>query len=92
VFVCGGMAYIVMIVKNGLWEISSNRKSTVKKDAGVSILCGVIFSILFDLFLFRIGLEYINVLKYGLMFWAGISVVSFLLLRGLDYLNHKKKN
>ena len=91
VFVCGGFAYIVMIVKNGLWNIGLNKKRTIMDDAKISILCGTLFSIIFDVVILKTGVDFKIISKYSLVFWLSISLLSFLVLRGLNVISNKNK-
>lgn len=87
----GGAVYIGIMLHNGIWQTGSRFKSTPSKDALVSVVCSGVFSVVFGLYLIQSGADTSQVMRIVLVFFAGITVLCFAVLRILAFFNSKRK-
>lgn len=90
VLIVGGLAYIILTVKNGAWNGTWIR-STQRNDLAVSIICTGIFSVIFYLILKRYTAS-MQAVGMAICFFIIFSAVSFALLRGLSYISKRKSD
>lgn len=91
VLLVGGTAYIGVMTYNGIWETGSRFKSTPLADALIAVICAVIFTAVLVVYYIRTGAAMSRTVHIALIFFAGISIAGFGVLRILAYLNHKRK-
>lgn len=89
--VLGGIVYISIMVKNGIWEINSKAKNTLLRDMIISVLCAGAFSIVYGFVILKKGADEAQALQLGVLFFVGIMVIGFVVLRVLASVNHKKR-
>ena len=75
-FVIGVMAIIIQM----LW-----------RDFLTSVLCSGIFAFLYGVCLLRMGATETQITRLAFEFWIGITIVAFIILRILTFINRKKK-
>lgn len=90
VLLAGGLVYIFFTVINGAWN-GSLMKSTPKNDFIVSLICVGIFSIVFCLVLKKYMTAQ-QAVGMALCFFVVLSVISYVLLRGISHLSQKKSD
>ena len=86
----GGVAYIGIMVYNGVWETGSKFKSTPLKDILISVVCSGIFTVALVFCYIRLGAEAAQTAYIASIFFVGITLIGFGVLRILAYCNHKK--
>ncbi|MBD5550335.1 MAG: helix-turn-helix domain-containing protein [Lachnospiraceae bacterium] len=86
----GGVAYIGIMVYNGVWETGSKFKSTPLKDILISVMCSGIFTAALIFCYIRLGAEPAQTAYIASIFFVGITLIGFVVLRILAYCNHKK--
>lgn len=89
--IIGGIVYLALILYNGLWERRTEKKLWLT-DLVVSILCGGFFSVLYGCCILKMGAERIEAVRLGTGFFVGITIVGFLVLRGLACINKKQRD
>lgn len=89
--IIGGIVYLALILYNGLWERRTEKKLWLT-DLVVSILCGGFFSVLYGCCILKIGAERIEAVRLGTEFFVGITIVGFLILRGIACINKKQRD
>lgn len=89
--VAGGAVYIGIMVHNGAWENGSKIKSTPISDALISLVCSGIFSIGFAAYLINAGAEKEMLARTALVFFAGIGILGFGVLRVLAFFSKKRR-
>lgn len=87
----GGIAYIIIMVHNGIWDTHSKTKNSPLPDAIISILCAAIFSVLYALCLLKMGASETKSIQIALIFFIGIAIIGFTILRLLAYFSKKKR-
>lgn len=92
VLLVGGAVYIGAMVHHGLWEMGTGFKRTPFTDALTSIICAGIFAAVLAVCYIRLGAEASQAVYGALIFFAGIAVVSFVVLRILNHISHKRKD
>lgn len=90
--IVGGAAYTSLILYNGLWESRARKKRACFSDLVISILCGGVFSVLYSFCILRMGADKIQAIQLGTGFFLGITIIGFLVLRGLAWINKKQRN
>lgn len=90
ILIAGGAVYIFTAIRNGSWN-GTMIKSTPKKDFVLSIICTGIFSIIFYLLL-KGKSDSLHAIGAAISFFIIISVISYVLLRGISYLSSKKSD
>lgn len=86
----GGVAYIGIMVYNGAWETGSRFKSTPVKDVLISVICAAVFTAALALCYIRLGAGADQIMRISIMFFAGITIVCFGVLRILAFCNSKR--
>lgn len=86
----GGVTYIGIMVYNGVWETGSRFKSTPAKDILISMVCSGIFTVALIFCYIRLGAEADQITYISIMFFAGIVVACFGVLRILAFCNSKR--
>ena len=89
--IIGGIVYLALILYNGLWERRTEKKLWLT-DLVVSILCGGFFSVLYGCCILKMGAERIEAVRLGTGFFVGITIVGFLILRGLASISKKQRD
>ena len=89
--IIGGIVYLALILYNGLWERRTEKKLWLT-DLVVSILCGGFFSVLYGCCILKMGAERIEAVRLGTEFFVGITIVGFLILRGIACINKKQRD
>lgn len=87
----GGAAYIGTMVCSGVWEAGSRFKSTPFKDILISVVCSALFTAALIFCYIRLGAETSRIVHIAVVFFVGIAIVGFVLLRILAFCNHKRK-
>lgn len=88
----GGLTYIGIILYYGVWETGSRFKSTPAQDALISVVLSGIFSVAYTFCLIRLGANTTQTVHAAILFFIGIAILSFAILRLLAYINSKRKN
>lgn len=91
VLLVGGAAYIGVITYNGVWEASSGFKSTPFTDALIALTCAGVFAVALIFIYIRLGAETSQAVYSALIFFAGIAIAGFGVLRILAYFSHKRE-
>lgn len=86
----GGIVYAVIMVHNGIWEKGLSKRETIWRDCLTSVICAGIFSMIYSICLRRMGATEKQMVHLALMFFIGISIVAFVVLRMLSCFNQKK--
>ena len=87
----GGIAYIGMMVHNGVWENGTRFKSTPLRDILISIVCSCVFTATLVLCYIRLGANAVQTVRIAIIFFAGTATFGFALLRILAYCNQKRR-
>jgi len=84
----GGMAYLMLIVRAGIWNYPKSNGDTFKRDLIISLACTIVFTVAFFFMLSKAipGQE----LKYSLLFFIVIFAVSLGVLRLLASISSKR--
>lgn len=85
----GGIAYIGIMVHNGVWENGSRVQSMPVNDALISVLCSGVFTVILVFFGIRSGAALSLTVAVATAFFAGIAVLGFIILRVLAGFNKK---
>ncbi len=91
IILVGGIVYIGTMIYNGVWETGSGFESIPLKHILISVVCSGVFTIALIFCYIHLGAETSQIVHIAIMFFAGISIVSFVVLRTLTYCNHKRK-
>ena len=91
VLLAGGIAYIGIMAQKGIWETGSRFRSTPLQDALISAVCAGVFAAALALVYLRLGASASLTVRIALLFFVGISVVGFLVLRMLAYFSSRRK-
>ena len=86
----GGIVYAVIMVHNGIWEKGLSKRETIWRDCLTSVICAGIFAVIYSICLRRMGATEKQMVHLALMFFIGISIVAFVVLRMLSCFNQKK--
>lgn len=86
----GGIVYAVIMVHNGIWEKGLSKRETIWRDCLTSMICAGIFAMIYSICLRRMGATEKQMVHLALMFFIGISIVAFVVLRMLSCFNQKK--
>ena len=87
--VIGGITYIAVMVHHGVWETGSKVKSTTIRDAIISVVCAGIFSVVYALCAWKMGADQSQAVKMALLFFIGITILGYGVLRILAHLSRK---
>lgn len=91
VLLVGGAVYIGVMTYNGIWERSSKFKSTPVTDALIGILFAGIFAIALAATYIRLGATTSQAIRIAFIFFVGIAIVGFAVLRILASFSHSRK-
>lgn len=92
VLLVGGVAYIGVMTYNGIWEAGSRVKSTPFTDALIAVVCAGAFATALAIYYMRLGVAAFKAVHGTLIFFVGIAIAGFGVLRILAYFSHKRKN
>ena len=87
----GGIAYIGMMVHNGVWRTGTGIKSTPLRDFLISLMCACVFTAALVLSYIRLGANAVQTVRIAMIFFAGTAIFDFALLRILTYCNQKRR-
>lgn len=87
----GGMAYIGIMVYSGIWETGSRFQSTPVKDILISVVCSGIFTVALVFCYIRLGAGADQIVHIAIIFFVGIAIVGFGVLRILAHCNNKRR-
>ena len=91
VLLVGGAAYIRVMTYNGVWENGSRFKSTPFTDALIAVVCAGVFAVALVICYIRLGATTSWAVHIALIFFVGIAIVGFGVLRILACINHKRR-
>lgn len=92
VLLVGGVIYIGIMTYNGIWETGSKFKSTPFTDALTATVCAGVFAAVLAVFYIRLGVATSQAVRSALLFFVGIAIAGFGVLRILDFFSHKRKD
>lgn len=92
ILLAGGVFYLGVMIYHGLWDKGSKFKNTPFTDGVISIICAGVFSALLAAVYLKLGVSVTKTAQVVSMFFAGISVTGFLVLRILARLSKKRKD
>ena len=87
----GGILYAAIMVYNGIWDKCLPKSATIWRDFLTSVICAEIFSAIYGVCLLRMGATETQITRLALEFLIGITIVAFIILRILTFINRKKK-
>ena len=87
----GGIAYIGIMLYNGVWETGLRFKSTPFRDILISVVCSCAFTTALVLCYIRLGANAAQTVRIAILFFAGSAILSFAVLRILAYCNQKRR-
>ena len=87
----GGILYVAIMVYNGIWDKCLPKSATIWRDFLTSVICAGIFTVIYGICLFRMGATETQITRLAFEFWIGITIVAFIILRILTFINRKKK-
>lgn len=90
VLLAGGITCLIGGVKNGIWT-RNNCEMTAGQNLLGSILCSAVFSVFYAIAVSRKTGGDVNIAKYVVLFFLGITVLCFLCLTIMGKLAHNKK-
>ena len=91
VLLAGGIADIGIMMHKGIWETGSRFTSTPLHDILISVVCAGLSAAVLALVYLRLGASASLTARVALLFFAGITLVGFLVLRMLACLSSKRK-
>lgn len=91
VLLFGGVVYIGVMTYNGIWETGSGYKSTLFTDFLISVVCAGIFTVILALCYIKLGATMSQAVHIAILFFVGIAIVGFVVLRILAKFSHRKK-
>ena len=86
----GGILYASIMVYNGIWDKCLPKSATIWRDFFTSVICAGIFTVIYGVCLFRMGATETQVTRLALGFLIGITIVAFIVLRLLAFINRKR--
>ena len=86
----GGILYASIMVYNGIWDKCLPKSATIWRDFLTSVICAGIFTVIYGICLFRIGATETQVTRLALGFLIGITIVAFIVLRLVAFMNRKR--
>lgn len=87
----GGGIYIAIMIYNGVWENSTRYKNTLFKDFLISVVCSLIFTVVLFVCYIRLEAKMPQMVHVLILFFIGIAILGFAMLRILAYCNSKRK-
>ncbi len=91
VLLAGGIAYIGVMTYNGIWKTGSQFKSTPFTDALIAVICAGVFATALAICYIRLGAATSKAVHCALIFFIGIAIVGFGVLRILACFSHKRR-
>lgn len=91
VLVIGGVVYIGVMTYQGIYETGTKIKNTPFTDAIISILCAAAATAALAIYYIRWGAEISQTIRISCLFFAGIGVCGFAVLRMLAHVSHKRQ-
>lgn len=88
----GGIIYIGIMVYNGTWENGFNEKRSPFRDALISIVCSGVFTVALVLCYIRLDASSSQIVNVASLFFVGICLVGFVVLRLLTFCSRKMKH
>lgn len=88
----GGTAYIGMMLYNGVWETGAKFQSSPLKDILISVVCSAVFTAALIICYLRLGASPSQTVPVAIIFFSGITILNFTVLRILAACNRKRKN
>lgn len=88
----GGIAYIALMVRGGVWDSVAGPGNILLNDALVSVVCSGIFTVLLVILYIRLGADTEQIVHMAVIFFAGITVLCFAVLKVLAYGSRKRKD
>lgn len=92
VLLVSGTAYIGVMTYNGIWETGSGFNGTLFTDALIAVICAGVFAAALAICYIRLGAATSQAVHSALIFFVGIAIVGFGVLRILAYLSRKRKD
>ena len=86
----GGILYATIMIYNGIWDKCLPKSATIWRDFLTSVICTGIFTVIYGICLFRMGATETQVTQLALGFLIGITIVAFIVLRLLAFINRKR--
>ena len=86
----GGILYASIMVYNGIWDKCLPKSATIWRDFLTSVICAGIFTVIYGICLFRMGATEKQITRLALGFLIGITIVAFIILRLLAFINRKR--
>ena len=86
----GGVLYASIMVYNGIWDKCLPKSATIWRDFLTSVICAGIFTVIYGVCLFRMGATETQITRLALGFLIGITIVAFIILRLLAFINRKR--
>ena len=86
----GGILYASIMVYNGIWDKCLPKSATIWRDFLTSVICAEIFSAIYGVCLLRMGATETQVTRLAVGFLIGITIVAFIILRLLAFINRKR--
>ena len=87
----GGILYVAIMVYNGIWDKCLPKSAAIWRNFLTSVICAGIFTVIYGICLFRMGATETQITRLAFEFWIGITIVAFIILRILTFINRKKK-
>ena len=87
----GGTVYAFIMIHNGIWDKGLSAREALWRDFLTSVICAGIFSVLYGICLRRMGASEKQTIHFALSFLGGITIVAFIVLRILSYLNQNRR-
>lgn len=87
----GGAVYIGVMAYNGIWETGSRSKSTLFTDFLISVVCAGIFTVILAFCYIRLGATMSQTVHIVILFFIGIAIVGFAVLRILAKFSRRRK-
>ena len=78
------------MVYNGIWDKCLPKSATIWRDFFTSVICAGIFTVIYGICLFRMGATETQITRLALGFLIGITIVAFIVLRLLAFINRKR--
>ena len=86
----GGILYAAIMVYNGIWDKCLPKSATIWRDFFTSVIFAGIFTVIYGVCLFRMGATETQITRLALEFLIGITIVAFIILRLLAFINRKR--
>ena len=86
----GGILFASIMVYNGIWDKCLPKSATIWRDFLTSVICAGIFTVIYGVCLFRMGATETQITRLALGFLIGITIVAFIILRLLAFINRKR--